>query len=153
MFGLSVNWWLNAFLAACICVFALRFGNKEERLASIVIMLGWCTEPFVHDRIHPQIPEIGLVISDIIALCLFLFISFRSRKLWTLFLSASQLNGIITHITAATHLQIPVAGYFGLNWIWTGYGLLLALLVGTIQSIRERKRVAAPEEIVPEQAA
>lgn len=98
-------------------------------------------------------PEFGIVLYDLFALIVFVCISTRFRRIWTIFLSASQLNGVITHFVAATHLRIPLYGFVGLNWIWTGYGLLLALLVGTIQSIRERKRDAAPEQIVPEQAA
>lgn len=41
---------------------------------------------------------------------------------------------------------MPIAGYFGLNWIWSGNGLLLTLLVGTIQSMRERAQARRASE-------
>jgi hypothetical protein len=120
---------------------------------AIIILIGWYTQPLFHDRHHSKAPEFGIVVSDVIALVLFVIISFQYRKIWTLFLAASQLNGVVTHVVAMTHLHVPVIGYLGLNWIWTGHALLLALLVGTIQSIRERKPIAAPQQIVPGQAA
>lgn len=127
-------------------MFALLRGDLEEKWVAAIILIGWYTEPFVHDHLHPRTPEPGLFVSDVVVLILFLLISFRCRKLWTLFLSASQLNAVITHITAATHLHMPIAGYFGLNWIWSGNGLLLTLLVGTIQSMRERAQARRASE-------
>jgi hypothetical protein len=126
-------------------LFAILRGKKEEKAVAAVIFIGWITEPFFHDRHHMTAPEYGVVLYDVFALIAFIYISVRSRKIWTIFLSASQLNGVITHFVVATHLRIPLYGFVGLNWIWTGYGLLLALLIGTIQSIRARMRFAKEE--------
>jgi hypothetical protein len=153
VYDVTAWWWISAVWAACVCIFAILCGGRAERWVAIIILIGWYTQPIFHDRHHPKMPEIGIVVSDVIALVLFMLISFQYRKIWTLFLSASQLNGVVAHLVAMTHLHVPVIGYLGLNWIWTGHALLLALLVGTIQSIRGRNRAASPQQIVPKQAA
>lgn len=149
MYDVTIYWWIRTAPAVLICFFAFLFGNTPGKSIAVVVLADWFLSPIFHDRHHVGGVELGVFLIDLMAFLIFAYISLKSRLIWTLFVAAFQLNAVAIRLSATISGSIKVFGYLTANWIWGGYGLLIPLLIGTIQSIRERaetRRAAEPSK-------
>lgn len=153
MYDVTIYWWIRTAPAVLICLFALLFGDSTVKRITVVVLLDWFLSPIFHDRRHLDGVELGVFSIDLIAFSVFAYISLKSRLIWTVFVAAFQLNAVAIHLAATISGSIKAFGYLTANWIWGGYGLLIPLLIGTIQSIRERARLRVAEPCKDERAA
>ncbi|MBW8733364.1 MAG: hypothetical protein JF571_03465 [Asticcacaulis sp.] len=127
-----------AAIATVVCGWAMSYGGRTERFAATVILFFWMLTLIVQSQ-QGNGPGIWVKLIDITVLIIFVGMSLKTRKLWTVFMAAFQLDAVFGH-AAATLLHFgryPAAVAVGL---WGGHGLLYVLIAGTISHRRSEKR-------------
>ena len=129
----------GALLATLVCGWSMVRGGPTERFAAVVLLVSWYLTLIL--QTHRQAdPGIWVKLIDLTVFILFAAMSLKTRKLWTLFIAALQLDTVVGNLAAqlAGFGQYPAAVAAGL---WGGYGLLIALAAGTIShQLSERRR-------------
>lgn len=139
-------WAYGGDLAAAISIaFAFWRGGLPEKWGAAILAIGWILSEVV-DRLHLD-PLRGvhyfLFANDSVALVAFLAVSLWSRRLWTVFMTAFQLNDVATHFVAmASHMNTYT--YITAIGFWGGWALVFVLAWGTWDHVR-RQRLAAIE--------
>jgi hypothetical protein len=77
---------------------------------------------------------------DIIALLTFVILSLWSRRIWTLLISAFQLNAVMSHFVGRLPIHVDTYTLITALSLWGGYGLTFALMAGMWQVERHRIR-------------
>ena len=122
-----------------ICIYALRRGGTEERIAALGMFLNsyltlLVVSPFATRFTHVELP-IAIVV---IALSLLLlWISLRSRKFWPLWLTAMQVLSTLAHFAPYVPHIIPWA-YGSAVALWM-YLMLIVLGFAIHRGQRERQ--------------
>ena len=130
----------GAILAIVCCAYALWQGGRVERYAAGIILIGWMLTLLLQSHSLSG-PGLWVQIIDGVALALFVALSLWSRRIFTLFLSACQLDTVMAHFSQMSlhSSQWVIAMVLGL---WGGQGLLLCLVAGVIGYRRGLKRRA-----------
>lgn len=126
-------------LATLVCGWSFLRGGPTERFGAAVVIVGWYLSILLQSH-SPKGPGIWVEIIDAVMLLLFLYLSLSTRRLWTILISACQLDTVVFHLAAkvAHYGQYPYVVAIGL---WGGYGLLLALAWGVLEHRGRLKRM------------
>jgi len=135
---------IGTILLIVTCAWALWYGGKAERWGGAILLIGWFLTPIVQS-VGPEGPGTGLgyVLVDTAALIAFVILSLWSRRLWTIFISAFQLNAVASHFAGALTDHVNMYTLITALGLWGGYGLTFALAYGTWDYTRRQKRFAA----------
>ena len=136
--------WFGTMLMVGTCLWALWRGEAPERWGGGILVVGLFLSIIVQmTRSKDVYDGLGYVLVDVAALIAFVTLSLWSRRIWTLFISAFQLNAVISHF--AQHLSSHVDIYTQITAVvlWSGYGLTFALMAGMWGVERRRARLAA----------
>jgi hypothetical protein len=136
--------WTGTILLIGSCIWSLWRGDPPERWGGGIMLAGFCLS-MLADMLQPSdvYDGIGLVAVDTIALIAFFILSLWSRRIWTLFITAFQLNAVISHF--AIHLSSHVDMYTQITAVvlWSGYGITFALMAGMWSVERRRRGIQA----------
>lgn len=129
--------WISLAIAVLICGFALWKGDRPARLVAGVYLAAWVLTPFLalHD---PMQPEWRVMVLDALVMVLFIGVSLRTRRIWTVFAAACQMMAVASHVVSFIDLRINIATVV-LGLALLSYGVLVALLLATVSSIRARR--------------
>jgi hypothetical protein len=133
-----------AAIATFVCGWAMSYGGRTERFAAVVLLSSWMLTLIVQAQTGDG-PGIWVKLIDIVVLILFVGMSLKSRKLWTVFMAAFQFDAVVGHAAATlVHFgRYPSAVAVGL---WGGQGLLYVLIAGTLSYRHSEKRRWAAAE-------
>lgn len=124
--------------ATLVCGWCMASGGRTERFAAAVVLLAWYMSIALqsHAATGPG-PWVELI--DFVVLLIFSGMSLITRKIWTIFAAALQLDTVVGHVAAkVAHFgQYPYAVALGL---WGGDFMLVVLAVGVISYRRTKKR-------------
>ncbi len=120
-----------------ICLWALWRGGTPERIGALIILVGWA----LTDLLSPpnQGPGPWSIVVDIAALIAFAWLALWSRRPWTYFAAACQLNGVFSHF-AHKFTTFGLYSYATTIALWSGYGLIICLAGGMIARRRDKKQ-------------
>ena len=125
-------WTYGGELAAAVCcALALWRGGRAEKYGAIILLVGWALS-LVAIRLHMDAlhgVHYTLFAIDGLALIAFTALSLWARKLWTLMISAFQLNDVATHF-AAFAPGMDTFTYLTLVGFWGGWAIIFALAWG-----------------------
>ncbi len=135
--------WTGLVLMIICVIWALWRGEKPERTGAVILATSWgLTDLFHKHGVYG--PEVSVILIDCITLLAFIWLSLWSRRLWTVFLSAFQLDAVASHFAVLLAPQIGSFSYITATGLWGGYGLVFALAAGMWGIERRRQlRVAA----------
>ena len=112
-------------------------GDRAIRFVAAVYLLGWIATPFLALR-DPMQPEWRVMVLDTVAMVLFVGVSIRTRRIWTIFVAACQMMMVASHVVSIIDLRINIATVVvGLTLL--SYGVLVALLLATFAAIKARR--------------
>lgn len=121
-----------------VCAFALAVGSRTERLGAGFVLLDYILSNvpglFTHEYI-----ELRFLVSGLICLAGLLSLCWKARHPWPLWAVAAQLAGVAAQVNALRHTEVLVWTSLTIQ-ILSGYGVLLALLIGTFAAMRKQKR-------------
>ena len=121
------------------CAWAIWRGSAPERWGSVIMFVSAMMTTLVQSQhLYKDGPVWDYILVDVAALMAFAGLSVWSRRLWTVFITAFQLNAVISHFLG--RLPIPVDKYTLVTalGLWGGYGLTFALAAGMWRLERKR---------------
>lgn len=132
-------WKWTCLVLMILCVaWALWRGEKAERAGAVILATSWGLTDLVHKH-GVYGPEVGVILVDIVTLFAFVWLSLWSRRLWTVFLSAFQLDTVASHFAVLLAPQIGGFSYITATGLWGGYCLVFALAAG-MWGVERRRR-------------
>ena len=132
------TWGLVArILGFIICPYAIWRGRNVERLGAMIYLVSWLLSR-LSQRAEDQGPAVFVI--DVVVFVLYAWLSLRERKIWVLVAAAFQLNTVLSHIIWWLFPQVGQVAYVTALGIFGGYGLLFAILAGTISVEIDRWR-------------
>jgi hypothetical protein len=122
------------------CIWALWRGEAPERLGAAFLLIAVALTDLVQTRhLYRDGPVWDFIVVDIGALLAFVGLSLWSRRIWTLFISAFQLNAVLSHFVGRLPIHVDTYTLITALSLWGGYGLTFALMAGMWQMESRRK--------------
>ncbi len=132
--------WIWVVEVACCCILAAWKGGSTERIGAAIILVGWLLSELLESH-KGKGPGPGVVIVDLAGLVAIGILSAKTRRLWTLFAFACQLNGVAAHF-AELFTRFGLFSYITDLGIWSGDGLVICVIAGIVDHRRRKKRIA-----------
>lgn len=129
---------IGAFIVVAVCTFAFLKGGETERLTAGAYVLGWFASLLVQNDVGLYGVQWGVFVVDAVMLGVLIALVWRSRRGWVVWASAFQLLAVMSHVLAMVDGRPPIRAVLTVMNV-AGYGVLIALAVGTFWSWQERK--------------
>jgi hypothetical protein len=131
---------ISLLLAIAICGVAIWRGDYSARRIGAAQLICWVGSLLVYRR-DAYNADLGMLAIDIMTLIYFAWVSMRSRRIWTVVVSAFQAIIVASHIATIIDLRVTMGTFFMSMAVWS-YGNLLCIAFGTWAGWRERRRQA-----------
>ena len=128
--------WTGTALAVVVSAWALWLGRAPERWGAVLLLTGWFLSMLLQSH-SADGPGTAVVVIDVVSLIAFVALSLWSRRVWTIFMAAFQLDAVMAHFAVGLSGHIGGWAYITALGIWGGYGLVFALAGGMIWPARE----------------
>ena len=139
---MTIEWlwaWGGFALATVVCAAAGLWGGTAERTIAGTFWGAWVLTYVVASH-GAKGPGDQVILIDTVCLFVFAAVSLKSRRLWTLIATASQLDDVASHIGARL-LHFGLYSYLTATGIWGGYVLIGCIAAG-VWNHRRRDRAA-----------
>ena len=120
--------WGGFALATIVCAAALIWGGSTERMIAATLWGAWVISLIVESH-SSKGPGDQVILIDIFVLFVFIAVSLKTRRLWTLFAAASQVDDVASHFGARL-LHWGLYSYVTATGIWGGYFLIGCIVAG-----------------------
>lgn len=120
-----------------ICGLAIWRGDQATRWIGATFLVSWLGSLLVH-RGDAFSAEYGILAIDIATLAIFVWISIRSRRLWTIAASAFITIIVASHIATMIDLRVTLNTLRVSMAVWS-YAILACIAFGTWTAARQRR--------------
>lgn len=132
---------ISLILAILVCGLAMWRGDRSARWTGAVFLADWLGSLLVHrHQVHNA--DYGVLAVDIVTLAAFIWISMRTRRLWTIVASAFMAIIVASHVAVMIDFRVTINTLKVSMAIWS-YGVLACIAFGTWAA--ERPRGHAPD--------
>lgn len=128
---------LGAVFVVLVCAFAFMKGDEPERIGGGVYVLGWFASLLVQSA-NLYEASLGLFAIDVVMLGVLGALVWKSRRAWPVWAAAMQLLIVMSHIVIYVDVRPPVASFVTVINL-AGYGVLIALAIGTFWAWQDRR--------------
>lgn len=127
---------IGAAFVVLVCGFAFLKGDEPERIWGGVYILGWFASLLIQDNLDTP-TALSFFVIDVVMLFILVGLVWKAQRSWPAWAAACQLIVVMSHIVAWTDLQSSAAAVF-IVISMAGYGVLVALAIGTFWAWQER---------------
>lgn len=130
---------VNGLLVVAVCLFVLVCGDWRARLAGGMYLAAYAVNYVLNYALTPAIfarPEWSYLLSGSGLLIGFVYLSWKSPRPWPIWACAGQLMSVAAAIASLVH-DIQPRPFLVLQML-IGYGVLLAILMGTVAAVRSK---------------
>jgi hypothetical protein len=127
--ALQIHTIISLILAILVCGLAMWRGDRSARWIGAAFLADWLGSLLVH-RQQVQSADYGVLAIDIAALAAFIWISMRTRRLWTIVASAFMAIIVASHVAVMIDLRVTINTLKASMAIWS-YGVLACIAFGT----------------------
>jgi hypothetical protein len=145
--GATLHVYVSLGLATLVCGLAIWLGDYAARRAGAGFLFCWIVSLLVY-RNDGQNTDLGVLAVDIAALVYLLWVSLKTRLIWTLLASSFQLIVVVSHLATAIDLRVAI-GTFNMSMAIWSYGILLCIAFGAWAGWRERQLYGSGEVFAP----
>lgn len=135
---MQIHTLVSLILAVLICAVAMWRGDQPARWNGAALLASWLGSLLVHRRGDLN-AEYGILAIDVATLAVFVWISMRTRRLWTIVASAFLAIIVASHIAVMIDLRVTINTMRVSMAIWS-YGILACIVFGTWAAERRRGR-------------
>ena len=129
---------IGAVFMVAICAFAFLKGDEPERIAAGAFVLAWFASLLTQDELNRYSVQWGVFAIDVVMLVVLGALSWKSRRVWPVWAAACQLMVVTSHIVLLVDLRPSIIAFLTVINL-AGYGVLVALGVGTFWAWQERR--------------
>ena len=133
---MQIHTLVSLILAILICGLAMWRGDQPARWNGATFLAAWLGSLLVHSR-DGYNADYGILAIDIATLAVFVWISMRSRRLWTIVASAILAIIVASHIAIMIDLRLTLNTMRVSMAVWS-YGVLACIAFGTWTAGRRR---------------
>ena len=129
---------IGAVFVVVVCGFAFMKGDETERLAAGAYILGWFASLLLQtDETHRRV-QWGMFAVDTAMLLFLAGLVWKSRRTWPVWAAACQLLIVMSHVVLMVDVKPPLNAFLVVVNL-AGYGVLIALAVGTFWAWQDRR--------------
>jgi hypothetical protein len=133
----SVVTQLGACAVALVCLYAIVVGTWRERFGAFIYSAGYMlTMGFA--LVMPEYVAAYMLVADVICLLGFYIACWKSQHPWPQWALLGQIVSVAIDIIVLLNIGVGVKGLLVVQTI-AAWGVLLALLLGTIAAAKERR--------------
>ena len=134
---LQIHTLISLIVAVLICGMAMWRGDQAARWIGAVCLANWLGSLMVyrHDAYNA---DYGVLAIDTVALIAFIWISIRTRRIWTVVASAFLAIIVASHVAVVIDLRVTLGTLLISMAVWS-YGVLACIAFGTWTSWRARR--------------
>ncbi len=125
-------------IAVLVTAFAFLKGDEPERVGAGAYMLGLFASQLVQDTGATGGVQWPLMAIDAVFLAVCVGLAWKSRRAWPVWVCALQSLVVMSHLLTLVDLRPPPAAFFTVLNL-AGYGILVAMAVGTFWAWQERR--------------
>ncbi|MGV8928155.1 MAG: hypothetical protein ACOH1E_00245 [Brevundimonas sp.] len=133
---------LNAQIAAAVTVvliaFALLQGDESERTAASAYALGWFASLLIQGDGAGGGLSWGLAAIDLVLLGVYAALAWKSRRAWPAWAAGLQSLAVMSHLLIFVDIRPPLGAFYAVVNL-AGYGILLAIVIGTWLAWQDRR--------------
>ena len=129
---------VGALLVVLVVGFAFWKGEEAERIAAGAYGLGWFASMLVQDDGNLYGAQWSMMAIDFVMLAVLGALVWKSRRGWTVWGTAMQLLVVSSHVMMLVDIRPSISAYYFVINL-AGYGVLLAIGVGTFWTWQERR--------------
>lgn len=144
MFGF-ISEYIGAGTVFLVCLFALTKGGPPERIGATVVLSGWFLSILAQQYIGYASAQWPVLLIDVIALSIFVALVWKSPRTWPVWASAFQLLSVASHAMVLMKLRPEISAFYTVINM-AGYGIIIALGVGTFFAWQERRAIGMDEQ-------
>lgn len=127
---------IGAAFVVLVCGFAFLKGDEPERIWAGAYILGWFASLLIQDNTGP-LAVFSFFAIDLVMLLFLIGMIWKARRTWPAWAAACQLIVVMSYVVALTDLQSTAAAVVTVISM-AGYGVLVALAIGTFWAWQER---------------
>ena len=129
---------IGAVFVVLVCAFAFLKGDEPERIAAGAYVLGWFATLLVQTDGELYETSPGVFAIDVLMLLILGGLAWRFRRTWPAWAAAMQLLVVMSHIVLYVDVRPPLASFITVVNL-AGYGVLVALAIGTFWAWQDRR--------------
>lgn len=127
-----------------VSLFALTKGGRPERIGAAVVLCGWFLSILAQRYLGYVSTLWPVLLIDVIALAIFVALVWKAPRSWPVWASAFQLLSVTSHVMVLMKLKPEISAFYTVINM-SGYGIIIALAVGTFIAWQERRAVGIEE--------
>ena len=119
---------ISLLIATLVCGLAMWRGDQPARWTGAVFLASWLGSLLVNSG-DAYNADYGILAIDVLTLMIFVWVSIRSRRLWTVIASAFQMIIVASHVAVMIDLRVSLNTLRVSMAIWS-YGVLACIAFG-----------------------
>jgi hypothetical protein len=139
-----ISEYIGAGSVLLVCLFALTKGGKPERIGAGAFMSGWFLSILIQKYLGYAAMQWPILVIDLVVLSIFVALVWKAPRTWPVWASAFQLLSVTSHVMVLMKLRPEISAFYTVINM-AGYGIIIALAVGTFFAWQERRAVGIEE--------
>lgn len=123
-------------------MFALLKGGQPERIGAGAYLFAWFASLMAQTSGSYFGVQWGVFAIDVVLLVVFIAMVWKAPRSWPVWACALQLLAVTSHVMIMLDLRTPISAFYTVVNM-TGYGIMLAIAIGTFWAWQERRAIGA----------
>lgn len=123
-----------------IVAFAFMFGGKAERIGASVYLMAWLFSVVFQSPGDLRGVQWVMFCTDIVVLAVFGALVWKAPRSWPVWACSLQLLIVVSHVMVMMELKPTISAFYTVINL-SGYGIMLAIALGTFFAWQTRKAV------------
>lgn len=137
--------YIGAAFMVIVGMFALLKGGEPERISAGTYLMAWFASVLVQSNAGLMGVQWAMFAIDVAVLLVFIAMVWKAPRSWPVWACALQLLTVTSHVMIMLDLRTPVSAFYTVVNM-TGYGIMLAIAIGTFWAWQERRAIGADAE-------
>lgn len=129
---------VGAVFAVLVAAFAFLKGDEPEKIGAGAYMIGWLASNLVQDDSALHGTQWGMMAIDTVCLIVYGALAWKTRRAWPAWATGLQCLTVASHVMTLVDLRAPMSSFYTVIAI-AGYGVLVAIAIGTFWAWQERR--------------
>lgn len=122
-----------------IGLFAFLKGGEPEKIGAGAYLFAWFASVMVQSNAGLGV-QWAMFVIDVVMLAIFAAMVWKAPRSWPVWACALQLLTVTSHVMIMADLRTPISAFYTVVNM-TGYGIMLAIAIGTFWAWQERRAI------------
>lgn len=136
----TIAGYVGAVFVGAIALFAFLKGGQPEKIGAGTFAFGWFASVLVQSNAGLFGVQWAMFAIDVAMLLVFVAMVWKAPRSWPVWACALQLLVVTSHVMVMLNLRTPISAFYTVVNM-TGYGIMLAIAIGTFWAWQERRAI------------